>query len=186
MVGNRLSKITTRTGDNGTTGLAKGQRLSKSASRIEALGAVDELNSFIGLLAAEPLPPEIAATLEELQHGLFDLGAELAVPGSSVVAEGHVAGIEAATERFNAALPPLPEFILPGGDRAAAICHVARAVCRRAERSLVALGEAEPDGAKGAIFLNRASDLLFVLARVIARQSGRVETPWRGPGPSTT
>lgn len=179
-VRHRLNRITTRTGDDGSTGLADGRRLSKSAPRVQALGDVDELNSCLGLLRAEPLPGDIAANILELQQILFDMGAELSMPGTSVISDRHVAEIDAVAQRFNGALPPLREFVLPGGGRAAALAHLARAVCRRAERSLVALGEAETVNNASRILLNRASDLLFVLARVLARESGQPEPSWRG------
>jgi cob(I)alamin adenosyltransferase len=141
---------------------------------------VDELNSCLGLLRAESLPGDIAASIVELQQVLFDVGAELSMPGTSIMTDRHVAEIDAATQRFNAELPPLREFVLPGGGRAAGLAHLARAICRRAERSLVALGEAEAVNAASRALLNRASDLLFVLARVLARESGQPETLWRG------
>lgn len=180
---NRLTKITTRTGDDGSTGLAGGQRLSKAAPRIQVLGDVDELNSCIGVVLAENPPPEISEILAELQQGLFDLGAELSVPDATFIQDRHVLAVESATQRFNADLPPLREFILPGGGRAAALCHLARTVCRRAERSLVALGDRETVGEPARRFLNRISDLLFVLARMLGRSPGRAESAWRGPPP---
>jgi cob(I)alamin adenosyltransferase len=179
-MGHRLTKITTRTGDDGTTGLADGRRLSKSAPRVQALGDVDELNSCLGLLRAESLPADLDTIIVELQQVLFDVGAELSMPETAVIAERHVTGIDASVQRLNAALPPLREFVLPGGGRAAALAHLARAICRRAERSLVALGEAEAVNDASRILLNRASDLLFVAARVLARASGGPETAWRG------
>jgi cob(I)alamin adenosyltransferase len=136
-MGHRLSKIVTRTGDAGTTGLGDGSRVPKDASRIEAIGTVDELNSTLGVLLAEPLPDAIAALLIDVQHDLFDLGGELSIPGHVAVADAHVARLEEAVERHNAALGPLKEFVLPGGTRAAALAHVGRTVCRRAERALV-------------------------------------------------
>lgn len=185
-MGHRLSRITTRTGDDGTTGLADGRRLSKSTPRVQALGDVDELNSCLGLLRAESLPGEVDTTIVELQQVLFDVGAELSMPGTSVITERHAVEIDAAVQRFNAALPPLREFVLPGGGRAAALSHLARAICRRAERSLVSLGEAEAVNGASRVLLNRVSDLLFVLARLLARESGQPETSWRGLRPPET
>ena len=179
-MGHRLSRITTRTGDNGSTGLADGRRVPKSDPRIRALGEIDELNSCLGVLLAEELPTDIAVPLQEVQQGLFDLGAELSMPDSQVIEEPRVEELESLTQRFNAALPPLREFVLPGGGRAAALCHLARTVCRRAERSLVELGSTQNVRAPARKFLNRLSDLLFVLARVLARSSGLAEPVWRG------
>jgi len=179
----RLTRITTRTGDDGSTGLADGRRLSKSHPRIAALGEVDELNSSLGVVLAETLPESVEDVLRELQQMLFDLGAELSLPDTGVIGDAQVESLEAATQRFNADLPPLREFVLPGGDRAAALCHVARAACRRAERALVILGESETVGEPARRLLNRASDLLFVLARVLARAAGREEVVWRGLPP---
>jgi cob(I)alamin adenosyltransferase len=176
----RLTKIATRTGDDGTTGLAGAGRVSKSAPRIQALGDIDELNSSIGVLRAEQLPEEVAAVLVELQQTLFDLGAELSMPDSQLIGERHVAAVEAAVLRFNSELPPLREFLLPGGGRTAALCQLARTVCRRAERSLVVLGEAEAVSGASRMLLNRVSDLLFVLGRVLARRAGQAEIQWRG------
>jgi cob(I)alamin adenosyltransferase len=178
-MGHRLSKIVTRTGDAGTTGLADGSRVPKDAPRIAAIGTVDELNSAIGVLLAEPLPPAVADCLVAVQHDLFDLGGELSIPGSSLVVDGHVARLEADVERFNADLPPLKEFILPGGTRAAALAHVARTVCRRAERTLVAAAATEAIGERARVYVNRLSDLLFVLARVCNRATGRDDVLWR-------
>jgi cob(I)alamin adenosyltransferase len=182
-MGHRLSKIVTRTGDAGTTGLGDGTRIAKDSARIEAIGAVDELNSTLGVLAAETLPVPIAASILEVQHDLFDLGGELSIPGHAAITEGHVERIEAAVERFNADLPPLKEFILPGGTRASSLAHVARTVCRRAERSLVGLAA---DGNVSDLtrkYLNRLSDLLFVLARAINRAEGHPDVLWRRDRP---
>jgi cob(I)alamin adenosyltransferase len=176
---NRLSHISTRKGDDGTTGLADGTRLAKDHLRIEALGCIDELNSLIGLTIAQsapsPPPPELAAA----QHKLFELGAELAVPGAERVQSGDVERLEAALKHHNAGLPPLKEFILPGGNLAAAHCHLARTVCRRAERRLVQLGHQEKINPQALRWLNRLSDLLFVLARVLARRDGGQEVYWQ-------
>jgi cob(I)alamin adenosyltransferase len=176
---NRLSKIVTRTGDDGTTGLASGDRIAKDQPRIAALGDVDELNSTIGLLLAESLPADVRDALAGVQHDLFDLGGELSLPGHTLVADTHLARIDALLERFNAGLPPLREFILPGGSRAAALAHVARTVCRRAERALVTLKHSETLQPLPAQYLNRLSDLLFVLARVLNRADGGSDVLWQ-------
>jgi cob(I)alamin adenosyltransferase len=177
----RLDRIVTRTGDDGSTGLADGRRVPKHDPRIEALGAVDELNSFVGLLAAEPLDSESAALLAAIQNDLFDLGGELALPDRPQLSTAHLARLEAAVETLNASLPPLAEFILPGGSRPAALAHICRTVCRRAERRLTALAETELLGPMPGQYLNRLSDLFFVLARTLNRQSGGQEPAWRGP-----
>jgi len=178
-MGHRLSKITTRTGDRGDTGLGDGSRVSKTAVRVHAMGEVDELNSVIGVLLAEDIPPEVRQALQEVQQDLLDLGGELSIPGRSALAEAQVARLEAASESWNAGLAPLKEFILPGGARAAALAHLARTVCRRAERSLVALGEKEKIGEAARRYLNRLSDLLFVASRVLNRHAGRSDVQWR-------
>jgi cob(I)alamin adenosyltransferase len=178
-MGHRLSRIATRTGDDGTTGLGDGSRTSKDSARIAALGDVDELNSFIGLLLAEDIPAAIREALVEVQHDLFDLGGELSIPGYESLAEERVARLDELLELNNASLPPLKEFILPGGSRAAALAHVARTVCRRAERAIVALGAAEPVRPVGRQYVNRLSDLMFVLARVLNRHAGHGDVFWR-------
>jgi len=179
-MGHRLSKIVTRTGDAGTTGLGDGSRVAKDSARIAAIGEVDELNSTLGVLAAEALPPEIAACLVAIQHDLFDLGGELSIPGYTAVTDAHVVRLEDEVERFNAELAPLKEFILPGGTRPAAVAHVARTVCRRAERALVRLAtEAPPVSDAARRYLNRLSDLLFVLARTLNRVAGRPDVLWQ-------
>ncbi len=176
---NRLSKIVTRTGDAGTTGLGDGTRLAKDSARIEAIGTVDELNCAVGALAALPkLPPEVSRLLLSIQHDLFDLGSELAVPGHSALASEHLEALERAVEQHNAALPPLKEFVLPGGSEAAARCHIARGVARRAERRCWTLTNAEDNRSLAPVYLNRLSDLLFVLARVLARADGGREVLW--------
>jgi cob(I)alamin adenosyltransferase len=175
----RLTKIVTRTGDGGTTGLADGSRLPKDALRIEAIGAVDELNSSIGVLLAEDLPQEVRACLTDVQHDLFDLGGELSIPGHAVMTEAHAARLETLLEGFNTALPALREFVLPGGSRAAGLAHVARTVCRRAERRLVALSRQETIAPALLHYLNRLSDLLFVLARVLNRHAGLGDVLWQ-------
>ncbi len=177
-MGNRLSRIYTRTGDDGTTGLGDGSRTGKASPRVDAMGDVDELNSLIGLLRARALPPAIDATLFEVQHDLFDLGGELSIPGSVFVGAAYAERLERAIDALNDPLPPLKEFILPGGGEAAALCHLARAVTRRAERALVRLAAAEPVGPAGLNFLNRLSDYLFVAARALARIDGGAEVLW--------
>jgi cob(I)alamin adenosyltransferase len=178
-MGHRLSRIVTRTGDDGTTGLADGQRVAKHAPRIETMGAVDELNCALGLLLALPqLPEAVQEALADCQHELFDIGGELAIPGSQVVGAPQVERLEAEVERLNQDLPPLKEFVLPGGGMAAANCHMARAICRRAERSGWALAATEAVNPLALRYLNRLSDLLFVASRVLARQHGG-EVMWR-------
>ena len=178
-MGKRLTKIYTRTGDDGTTGLADGSRLTKGAPRIEAMGVVDELNSFIGVLLCEDLPPAAQECLAGVQNDLFDLGGELSVPGHTIMTEAHSARLEAALDAFNAGLPPLQEFILPGGSRAASLAHVARTVCRRAERALVLLARSDALAPPLLQYLNRLSDLLFVLARVLNRHAGGEDVAWQ-------
>jgi cob(I)alamin adenosyltransferase len=175
----RLSKIVTRTGDAGTTGLGDGTRVGKESARIAAIGEVDELNATLGVLRTEALPSDVDALLLAVQHDLFDLGGELSIPGYSAVTGAHVARLEAAVERFNADLPPLKDFILPGGSRAAAQVHVCRTVCRRAERALVHLAGSEPVGEAARRYVNRLSDLFFVLARALNRASGHPDVLWQ-------
>jgi len=178
-MGNRLSKIYTRTGDKGTTGLGDGARVSKDSSRVEAYGEVDELNSVIGLLLCETLPDNFPTWLSEVQHELFDLGGELSIPGHTVIKNACIDRLENEIEKMNADLPPLKEFILPGGNRAASICHVARTTCRRAERRTVTLMNEEDNLNELSVkYLNRLSDWLFVAARVLARQDGGNEVLW--------
>jgi cob(I)alamin adenosyltransferase len=179
-MGNRLSKIYTRTGDDGTTGLGDGTRVPKDGARVEAYGSVDELNSTLGVLLAVPgLPENIVACLMEVQHELFDLGGELCIPGHRVITAAHVERLEQALDSFNDALPPLKEFILPGGGPGAAACHVSRAVARRAERRIWTLAKSETVAPEVTQYLNRLSDLLFVLARVIARHERGTEVLWK-------
>jgi cob(I)alamin adenosyltransferase len=178
-MGNRLSKIVTRTGDDGTTGLGDGSRVAKDSPRIDAIGAVDELNSSLGVLLAESVPEDVAALLTDIQHDLFDLGGELSVPGYSAVSEAHVARLEDAVSRYNADLAPLKEFILPGGIRAAALAHISRTVCRRAERAVVTLASHEAVNEPARRYLNRLSDLMFVLARVLNRRMNRGDVLWQ-------
>jgi cob(I)alamin adenosyltransferase len=178
-MGNRLSKIYTRTGDDGTTGLGDGSRVAKESPRVEAYGAVDEANSAIGVvLSVAALPPAIINCLTEAQHDMFDLGGELCIPGAKVIDAARVERLEAELDGFNEALPPLKEFILPGGGPAAAACHVARAVCRRAERRCWLLARTETVSPETLKYLN-LSDLLFVLARVLARHEKGSEVIWR-------
>lgn len=180
---NRLSKIVTRTGDDGTTGLASGARIAKDHARVAALGDVDELNSAIGVLLAETLPADMRDVLTGVQHDLFDLGGELSLPGHTLLGAAHLARLEQLVETFNGDLPALREFVLPGGTRAAALAHLARTVCRRAERTLVGL--AREGGGAGSTpplqvqYLNRLSDLLFVLARVLNRTGGSGDVLWQ-------
>ncbi len=178
-MGNRLSKIVTRTGDGGTTGLADGSRLAKASDRVEALGAVDELNSTLGVVLASPgVSHDVRRSLLRVQHDLFDLGGELSLPGQALIAESHVHALEADVERFNALLPPLKEFVLPGGNAAAAACHVARTTARRAERQGWRLSGVEALNPLTLTYLNRLSDLLFVIARLLAREAGGQEVLW--------
>jgi len=182
-MGKRLTRIATRTGDDGTTGLADGSRVAKSHRRVAAMGDVDELNSQLGVLLAEPLPEDVRTLLRQVQQQLFNLGGELSLPGQKLLADEAVAALDQALERHNATLPPLAEFILPGGTRSAALAHVARTVARRAERALVTLGEVEAVHAAPRQYLNRLSDLLFVLARVLNRANldglGGDDVYWR-------
>ena len=175
---NRLTKIVTRTGDNGTTGIADGTRLSKDAARIVALGELDELNAHLGLLLCESLPDEIRALLLQVQNDLFDLGGVLAVPGA-LFDVAKLLRLDQAIVQYNAELPPLKEFILPGGCRAAAQCHVVRTVARRAERSYVHLINQDQISVDGLRYLNRLSDLLFVLCRIFNLATGQAETYWQ-------
>jgi len=178
-MGNRLSKIYTRTGDDGSTGLGDGTRVAKESARVEAYGTVDETNSAVGMVLGAPeLPPEIARCLTEIQHDLFDLGGELCIPGHVMINAAHIARLEKELDGFNEGLPPLKEFILPGGGQAAAACHLARAVCRRAERRLWSLARVEVVSPEALKYLNRLSDLLFVIARLLARGAAG-EVVWR-------
>lgn len=178
-MGHRLSRIVTRTGDKGTTGLGDGSRIAKDDPRIEAIGTVDELNSTVGVILAEPLPDGVRSLLTDVQHDLFDLGGELSIPGHAAVTDVHVARLEEAVERYNESLPMLKEFILPGGTRSAALMHVARTVCRRAERRLVAMGDGGDTPPPARVYLNRLSDLLFVLARTLNREAGAPDVLWQ-------
>ncbi len=182
-MGNRLTKIYTRTGDDGSTGLGDGARVFKESLRVEAYGTVDEANSAIGVvIAVAGVPEAIKTCLTVIQHDLFDLGGELCIPGHRMVTAAYVDRLEATLDSFNESLPPLKDFILPGGGPAAAACHVARAVCRRAERRCWSLARVEEVAAEALKYLNRLSDLLFVLARVLARHERGSEVIWRrGP-----
>lgn len=177
-MGHRLSKIYTRTGDAGTTGLGDGSRTGKDAPRVAAMGDVDELNCLLGVLLCEALPDDVSRLLTEIQHDLFDLGGELCIPGSNLLAPKATEALETAIDHYNGELAPLKEFILPGGCRSAALAHQARTVCRRAERSVVALSrdEAVSDAARS--YLNRLSDLLFVLARWLNLKAGCGDVLW--------
>ena len=177
-MGNRLSRIYTRTGDDGTTGLADGSRLAKDSARVATMGDLDELNAGLGVVLAHPLPDGVRETLTDAQHALFDIGAEMAMPSATIIDDSRVEALEAALDAVNADLPPLREFILPGGGAGAGAAHVARAVCRRAERALVALARDEPVNEASRRYVNRLSDYLFVAARVLAR-AGAGEVYWR-------
>ena len=178
-MGNRLSKIATRTGDNGTTGLGDGSRVDKDSLRVHAMGDVDELNSHIGLLLCETLPPALREALVTIQHDLFDMGGELCIPGFTMITDSHVERLDALLEKYNADLPPLADFILPAGSRAAAQAHVCRTVCRRAERAIVSLGKADALNDNPRQYMNRLSDLLFVLSRVLNRFGGGSDVLWQ-------
>ena len=178
-MGHRLSKIYTRTGDDGTTGLGDGSRINKDHARMDAIGTVDELNSQMGMLIAElPEHDDYATLLARIQHDLFDLGGELAVPGYTLVSTDRIGELEQSLDELNEDLPPLKNFILPGGNKPAAACHLARAICRRAERSLIALHRKTPINDTSRQYLNRLSDFLFVMARLLARRNGDNEVLW--------
>ena len=176
---NRLTKIYTRTGDGGSTGLADGSRVPKDSPLVEAIGAVDELNSALGVLLAEPMPDDIRSCVTDVQHDLFDLGGELSKPGHPILTEAYVSRLERSLDAFNKDLPPLKDFILPGGSRAAALAHAARTVCRRAERRLVTLARKKAAPPCAVRYLNRLSDLLFVLARALNRSAGSGDVLWQ-------
>jgi cob(I)alamin adenosyltransferase len=179
-MGNRLTKLYTKTGDDGTTGLGDGSRTTKDSARIEAVGTIDELNSWIGLLLAElPADEQLIAPLTDIQHRLFDLGGELAVPGFQLIQAEMVSDLEALCDQLNEELPPLKEFILPGGSKSAGLCHMARAVARRAERIIVTLSKEETVGDDLKRYINRLSDVLFVMARQLARRDGGQEVFWK-------
>ena len=179
-MGNRLTKLYTKTGDDGTTGLGDGSRITKDSARIEAVGTIDELNSWIGLLLAElPADEPLIEPLTEIQHRLFDLGGELAVPGFQLIQSQMVSDLEVLCDQLNEELPPLKEFILPGGSTSAGLCHMARAVARRAERVIVTLSKDESIGDDLKRYINRLSDVLFVMARQLARRDGGQEVFWK-------
>jgi cob(I)alamin adenosyltransferase len=178
-MGKRLTRIYTRTGDDGTTGLSDGSRVAKDSPRVAAIGEIDELNSAIGVVLAEQLPDGIRETLITVQHDLFDLGGELSVPGHAIVSDRYVGRLERELDALNAPLPPLVDFILPGGSRAAASAHVARAACRRAERTLVSLSRVESVSPPLLQYLNRLSDLLFVMCRAINAAGGHGDVLWQ-------
>jgi cob(I)alamin adenosyltransferase len=178
-MGNRLSKIYTKTGDSGETGLGDGSRIDKTAARVSSMGDVDELNSLIGILLTQELETEMSEALIDIQHVLFNLGGELSIPGAVMVEEKHVHILEQLIDAYNAKLPPLKEFILPGGSPSAATCHLARTVCRRAERSVIGLSKTDSINSHSKTYLNRLSDLLFVLARVLGRHDGGSEIYWQ-------
>jgi cob(I)alamin adenosyltransferase len=177
-MGNRLSRIYTRTGDDGSTGLGDGSRVAKDSARVNAYGTVDEANSAIGLILASEVPDDVRNLLTAIQHQLFDLGGELCIPGHAAIFDADIDRLEQHLDAFNQNLPPLKEFILPGGGEAGARCHIARTVVRRAERETVTLSRLEPVRPEAVRYLNRLSDLLFVLSRVLARASGHGEVVW--------
>ena len=178
-MGNRLSKIYTRTGDDGSTGLGDGTRVSKDSARVTAYGTVDELNSSIGMVLAQDLPDAVRECLTQVQHDLFDLGGELCIPGMAMVHDADIERLEATLDGFNDPLPALKDFILPGGGMAASCCHLARTIARRAERDVITLSRSETVRGEATRYLNRLSDLLFVIARVLARHSGHGEVLWQ-------
>ncbi|ABC28759.1 uncharacterized conserved protein [Hahella chejuensis KCTC 2396] len=178
-MGHRLSKIYTRTGDKGTTGLGNGERIAKNALRVEAMGAVDETNSVLGVVICELTQDDpLHAQLQSIQNDLFDLGGELSIPGHIIIIDKHISRLEEWLDQINEELPPLKNFILPGGDRAASHCHMARSICRRAERTVVSLAQQEQLNPCLQGYLNRLSDYLFVAARALARRNGGEEILW--------
>jgi cob(I)alamin adenosyltransferase len=178
-MGNRLSKIYTRTGDDGTTGLGDGSRIAKNSLRVQAMGDVDELNAAIGLLLTEPVSDAVRTCLTAVQHDLFDLGAEICIPNHTMVKPARIKALETGLDAFNDTLSPLKEFILPGGTRAAAQCHLARTICRRAERTMHALKVNEPLTDAAIQYINRLSDLLFVLCRILNKEAGEPDVLWQ-------
>lgn len=185
-MGNRLSKIYTRTGDEGTTGLGDGSRTLKNSLRVEAMGDVDELNAVIGILMTEPLTESFMTSLQQIQHDLFDMGAEICIPGHLVIQQARVDALEQTLDQLNDALSPLREFILPGGTRGAAYCHLARTVCRRAERRLISLHQEEPVSAIALKYINRLSDFLFVLCRSINKEANHADVLWNNKALKTS
>ncbi|MFM2434834.1 MAG: hypothetical protein RL063_813 [Pseudomonadota bacterium] len=178
-MGNRLSKIYTRTGDDGTTGLGDGSRINKDSLRVEAMGDVDELNSVIGIMLTEPVPEHLIGLLTQIQHDLFNVGGEICIPGYVILQQTRIDDLEEAIDTLNDELEPLKEFILPGGSKAAAYCHLARTVCRRAERKLVELHRNETVTDISLQYLNRLSDLLFVMCRSINKEAGVLDVLWK-------
>jgi cob(I)alamin adenosyltransferase len=178
-MGNRLSKIYTRTGDDGTTGLGDGSRINKDSLRVEAMGDLDELNSIIGIMLTEPVPKNLEAILSHIQHDLFNVGGEICIPGYVILQQSRVTDLEGSIDLLNEHLAPLKEFILPGGTKAAAYCHLARTVCRRAERKLVELHRNEKVTDISLKYLNRLSDLLFVMCRSINKEAGISDVLWK-------
>jgi len=178
-MGHRISKVYTRTGDAGTTGLGDGSRINKDSPRIAAMGSIDELNCQIGLLLTETLPEQLGAMLLDIQHDLFDTGGEVSMPGRTLLTATHVEQLESRLDAMNETLEPLQEFILPGGNRAAALCHIARSTCRRAEYLLVTVSRTENINPQTLKYLNRLSDLLFVAARFINKQAGNGDVLWQ-------
>lgn len=179
-MGNRLSKIYTRTGDDGTTGLGDGSRIAKDDQRMQTIGAIDELNSVIGLTMEEMgIDNTLYALFAEIQHELFNLGGELCIPGYELIKQAQVDALETTLDELNESLPPLKDFILPGGSKAAGFCHLARTICRRAERDMVSLHRITTVNDAGKKYINRLSDLLFVCARILARQNGGKEVLWQ-------
>ena len=178
-MGNRLSKSYTRTGDDGTTGLGDGSRINKDSLRVEAMGDVDELNSVIGIMLTEPVPEHLIGLLTQIQHDLFNVGGEICIPGYVILQQTRIDDLEEAIDTLNDELEPLKEFILPGGSKAAAYCHLARTVCRRAERKLVELHRNETVTDISLQYLNRLSDLLFVMCRSINKEAGVLDVLWK-------
>lgn len=176
---NRLSKIYTRTGDNGTTGLGDGTRINKDSLRVEAMGDVDELNSVIGIMLTETVPSSLVSVLTQIQHDLFNVGAEICIPGYIILKQSRIDDLEHTIDTLNEHLSPLKEFILPGGSKAASYCHLARTVCRRAERKLVELHRNEKVTDISLQYLNRLSDLLFVMCRTINKEAGISDVLWK-------
>lgn len=180
-MGHRISRVYTRTGDGGETALGDGTRVLKDHLRVEAIGEVDEVNCFIGVILAQTVPKPVRECLARIQHELFDLGGELCIPNHRMITADHVKRLEFDLDIFNTELPHLKEFVLPGGGRAASTCHVARAICRRAERRVVTLAREETVSPDLTAYLNRLSDLLFVIARTVGRTEGRREVLWNTP-----
>ena len=178
-MGNRLSKLYTRTGDDGTSGLSGGARIAKNHERIYAMGTVDELNSVIGLLICKLEDDELISLFTEIQHDLFNIGGEISMPGHAFIKEEKITGLENKIDQFNESVEPLKEFILPGGSEAASVCHMARAIARRAERDVISLHQKEEVPATTRQYLNRLSDLLFVVARIINKQLGQDDILWK-------